>query len=56
VATQWFRYAFGRVDNDADKCTLEALNKSFAAGDFKVDALVKAIVETDAFLAYRPLP
>ena len=56
VTTQWFRYAFGRLDSDADKCTLEALNKSFAAGDFKVDALVKAIVETDAFLAYRPLP
>ena len=56
VTTEWFRYAFGRLDSEADKCTLEALNKSYVQGELRVDALVAAIVESDAFLAYRPLP
>jgi hypothetical protein len=56
VTTEWFRYAFGRLEGDADKCTLDVLSRSFAKGDLRVETLVTAIVETDAFLAYRPLP
>jgi hypothetical protein len=55
VATQWFRYAFGRLEVDADKCTLDALSKSFTDGDMKVSTLVRQIVESDAFRAYKQL-
>jgi hypothetical protein len=50
VVTQWFRFGYGRGEDDADQCTLEALNKVFETGDFK-DLLI-ALTQTDAFL-YR---
>jgi hypothetical protein len=55
VTTQWFRYAFGRLNVDADKCTLDAFNKSFTDGDLKMVDLVTHIVESDAFRTYKPL-
>jgi hypothetical protein len=50
VVKQWFRFGYGRGEDDADQCTLEALNKVFETGDFK--ELVIALTQTDAFL-YR---
>jgi hypothetical protein len=55
VTTQWFRYAFGRLNLDTDKCTLEAFTKSFTDGDLKMVDLVTHIVESDAFRSYKPL-
>jgi len=55
VTTQWFRYAFGRMDVDADKCTLDTLGKAFKGGDLKVTDLLAAIVDSDAFRTYRAL-
>jgi hypothetical protein len=50
VVKQWFRFGFGRSEDDVDQCTLEALNKVFLSGDFK--ELVLALTQTDVFL-YR---
>ncbi|MEM6996529.1 MAG: DUF1592 domain-containing protein, partial [Myxococcota bacterium] len=50
VARQWFRYAFGRIeDNDGDACSLEVLDDAFAASDYDVRELMVALVQTDAF-------
>jgi hypothetical protein len=50
VVKQWFRFGFGRSEDDVDQCTLEALNKVFLSGDFK--ELILALTQTDAFI-YR---
>jgi hypothetical protein len=55
VTTQWFRYAFGRMDIDADQCTLNTLGKAFKGGDLNVSDLLAAIVDSDAFRTYRAL-
>jgi hypothetical protein len=55
VTTQWFRYAFGRLDSPADKCVLDALQKRFTGGGMRVTDLLAAIVESDAFRSYQPL-
>jgi hypothetical protein len=53
ATTQWFRYAFGRLETDLDKCMLTSLQKTFAAADFRVADLMMAIVESDAFRTYK---
>jgi hypothetical protein len=53
VASQWFRYAFGRLQTDVDKCTVDALVKGFTSADLKVADLLLAIVESDAFRPTR---
>jgi hypothetical protein len=55
VTSEWFRYAFGRLEGEADRCTLQALSKIASPGNLNVVDLVTAIVESDAFLAYRPV-
>jgi hypothetical protein len=55
VATQWFRYAMGRLDTDLDHCVLDSLLKRFKSGDLKVADLLVAIVESDAFRTYQPV-
>ena len=49
VASQWFRYAFGRVEGDDDEAHLELLNEAFAASDFNVRQLMIDVVLSDAF-------
>jgi hypothetical protein len=55
VGKQWFRYAMGRAEGDADACSLAAMSKTFhdAGGDLRT--LPMAIVQTPAFLYRRPL-
>ena len=55
VATQWFRYAMGRLESDADKCVLDSIQKKFTGADLRVSDLLMAIVESDAFRAFQPL-
>jgi len=55
VATQWFRYAFARLDGEGDKCALDALSKRVGGASMKVTDLLQGIVESDAFLTYRPV-
>ena len=50
VARQWFRYAFGRIeDPQGDACSLEVLDAAFAESDYNVRELMVALVQTDAF-------
>jgi hypothetical protein len=50
VATQWFRWGFGRDAVKADGCTVTTLNKAFAASGGDVRQLLLALTQTDAFL------
>jgi Protein of unknown function (DUF1592)/Protein of unknown function (DUF1588)/Protein of unknown function (DUF1587)/Protein of unknown function (DUF1595)/Protein of unknown function (DUF1585) len=52
VATQWFRYASGRSEAEADACSLGALATAFASGD--VRELIVESTQTDAFLFRSP--
>lgn len=49
VARQWFRFAFGRFEVDADQCSLDVMHQAFADSDYDVKELLLHIVETDAF-------
>jgi hypothetical protein len=49
VATQWFRYALGRIDTGDDQCAFDHMNEAFAASDYDVRELVKTIVLSDSF-------
>jgi hypothetical protein len=55
VARQWFRFATDRFERDSDGCSMKNLLGSFQAASQDLNALPKAIVETDAFLYRRPL-
>jgi hypothetical protein len=55
VTLQWFRQAFGRVETEADACTVEAIDRAFADGGYRTGALLQGIVTADAFTA-APLP
>lgn len=48
-ATQWFRYAFGRVEDDADEGQLDAIHEAFAASEHDVKELIFTIATSDAF-------
>lgn len=54
LATQWFRYAMGRAEQQADACSLEQVKSQFAStgGDFR--ELLVSLATTDAF-RFRPL-
>ncbi len=52
MSTQWFRFAYGRIETGDDECTMEALSVQFAAGGYDIKALLVALTQTDAFL-YR---
>jgi hypothetical protein len=53
VATEWFRYAFGRGETADDACTMAGLKQSFASAGFNIQELLAAIAQTDAF-RFRP--
>jgi Protein of unknown function (DUF1592)/Protein of unknown function (DUF1588)/Protein of unknown function (DUF1595)/Protein of unknown function (DUF1587)/Protein of unknown function (DUF1585) len=52
LATQWFRFASGRSEAEADACSLSALSTAFASGD--VRELIVESTQTDAFLFRSP--
>lgn len=49
MATQWFRFAYGRLETEADQCTVELLRAGMDAGAGKILALLKALTQVDAF-------
>jgi hypothetical protein len=53
VATQWFRYALGRMNGDLDSCTLDAVFERFKKSDLRLPELVMALVESDGFRIRR---
>jgi hypothetical protein len=50
---QWLRYALARPDAPEDACSLQQLNRSFAASGGNLKDLLLAVTQTDAFLHYR---
>jgi len=55
VATQWFRFAAGRGEGDADACSLGTLQEAFAASGGDLTELVVATTQTDAFWYRAPI-
>ena len=53
IATQWYRYAMGRVEDSTDACSLQQVKTRFAAGNGAFRELLVGIVLSDAF-RYRP--
>jgi hypothetical protein len=53
VTKQWFRYAFGRVEEPTDACNIEALNNAFVENGSDIRELILAIVTSRAF-SHRP--
>lgn len=55
VATQWFRYAFGRTEQtSADRCTIDALGQILEKGEGDLRHLIRATVQQSIFrLAQR---
>ena len=56
VATQWFRYAFGRGETAEDSCTLDRLAAVLANSNGDLKALMLALTQTTPFLAPSPAP
>jgi hypothetical protein len=53
VATQWYRYAMGRMEEPADLCSLQAAKDRFRQSGGNFRELLLGIVLSDAF-RYRP--
>ena len=54
VAAQWFRYAFGRIEDDTDRATIANAFTSFARADFRIPDLMVALTATRTFRFRRP--
>ena len=58
IATQWFRFGYGRTETEADSCSMETIQQAFAAADYDIKELIVALTQTDAFRyrhAVRPI-
>jgi hypothetical protein len=49
VATQWFRYAARRENREADDCSLQSIQATFAASGQDVRELIVAVATADTF-------
>jgi len=49
VATQWFRFAFGRGEETADACAIERLDKAFGDSGNRVRDLLLAMTQSEGF-------
>jgi hypothetical protein len=55
IATQWFRFAHGRSETPEDDESLEQIRVAFTESDFRIQELLVALTQTDAF-RYRRDP
>ena len=53
LATHWYRYTFGRQEQEADTCSLTQVKERFASSNGNLKELLVALTLTDSFL-YRP--
>jgi len=53
LATNWYRYTFGRQEAPDDSCSLAQLKERFAGSGGDLKELLVALTQTDSFL-YRP--
>ncbi len=49
VATQWFRFGYGRAEQEEDQCAMNQLQDAFKAAGYNVKELIVALTQTDAF-------
>lgn len=49
VSKQWFRYAFGRREQVADRCAVESIRDDFVESGLNVKELLVGLTQTDAF-------
>ncbi|MGZ3474233.1 MAG: DUF1592 domain-containing protein [Polyangiales bacterium] len=54
VVTQWFRFAYGRGEQEDDACSLQTVNQLFQASGGDMRELLVALTQTDAF-RYRTI-
>ncbi len=55
VARQWFRFTTSRYEQDMDGCSMKGIVDAFESAGNSLNALPKALVESDAFLYRRPI-
>jgi len=56
MARQWFRFALARFEQPAvDDCSMQGLVSAFEAAGSDLNALPKAIVQSDAFVYRHPV-
>jgi hypothetical protein len=55
VATQWFRYAMGRIEGADDACSLAQAQRAFYQSNGSFKELLVGMTQTDAFLYRVPL-
>ncbi len=53
VATQWYKFAMGRGEEDGDACSLSPLRASFTQSGASLMELIIATTQTEAFLYRR---
>jgi len=53
VASQWFRFALGRTESEADACSMVSIQSGFSESSGNVPALLKEIVRSEAFRYVR---
>ncbi|HYQ15927.1 MAG TPA: DUF1592 domain-containing protein [Polyangiaceae bacterium] len=53
LATNWYRYSFGRDEETADTCSLGQIKERFASSGGDLKELLVALTQSDSFL-YRP--
>ncbi|HYQ30266.1 MAG TPA: DUF1592 domain-containing protein [Polyangiaceae bacterium] len=53
LATNWYRYAMGRVETEADGCSLREVEQKFHASGGQFKELLVAVTASEAF-RYRP--
>jgi hypothetical protein len=54
MATQWFRFGYGREEAKEDACTLGTLRTAFATSGGNIRDLLIALTQTDAFMFRSP--
>jgi hypothetical protein len=55
MATQWFRYGYGREETADDACTLGTLRTAFSKSGGNLRELMVALTQTDAFMFRSPI-
>lgn len=53
LATNWYRYSFGRQEQAEDSCSLSQIKERFASSGGDLKELLVGLTQTDSFL-YRP--
>jgi hypothetical protein len=49
VASQWFRFGYGRFETDEDDCSVDEIHTAFAESNYDIKELIIALTLTDAF-------